>query len=87
MNNQSIVLGSRVAEWGSWRCATVIQDWGDSCLIEFDYYFTSKRRPSDRTMFVFKDRLDLTDYYNECWNAWLAQKEGIPSVAPQWKGK
>lgn len=86
----ALKLGDRVSEHGSWRCATIVQDWGDSCLIEFDYYIPQHQQRFGgvkRTEYAFKKYLWPTDYYNECWNAWCAQEDDIPSVAPEWKGR
>lgn len=83
----SLSLGSRVSEYGSYRCGTIIEDWGDSCLVEYDEGRSSRRGGElKRTEYSFKKRLYPTNYYNECWNAWGMQKRGIPSVAPDWIG-
>lgn len=76
-----IKKNDRVSHFGSWRCGTVIKDWGDSCLVDWDNPY----RENKKTSYEFKERLVLTTYYNECWGAWKAQNNGIPTVAPKWQ--
>lgn len=81
-----MTLGDRVARWGSMLCGTIINDFGISCIVEWDW-IPPKSSRKKRTEYQFKDRLEPTTYYNECWNAWRMKENGIPSVAPKWEGK
>lgn len=89
MEKKTIQLGDRVSEWGSYRCGTVINDTGDWVIVEYDYGRATRIGGKlDRKDVMPKDRLSLTTYYNECYNAWyMRDKLCIPTVAPQWLGK
>lgn len=80
--------GDRVSESGSWYCGTVLRVDGEWVKYQLDRYNSgSSAAKADRTEYQHQRWLRHTDYYNECWNAWKMQEDGIPSVAPEWKGK
>lgn len=82
MPKREIKLYDRVSEWGSWRCGTVVTDWGDSCMVDWD----NPRKGDRKRSYEFKKRLEHTTYYNEFWGSVKAREDGVPMPIYPWKG-